>query len=208
MLLLRQSTTQTPQISVQAPVNIVTTSSGLQRHESSVESGEEVLYRGAKFDVCWPQNLCYKLYSYLLLKQNIPLKVPFSTVVYRTTFATVCHIVCFFFQLFSYTRSATTCSQRDKEMPSLPGSRGGRLPHHGLQEDLRVIGGPIPEVSHWQRYVGVLCSCCSVGAHTRGLVNTNNSVGWHSGSRMTSAMPVYTHRSTLFHLHSFFFLFP
>ena len=40
----------------------------------------------------------------------------------RTTLATVCHIVCFFFQLFSYTRSATTCSQRDKEMPSLPGS--------------------------------------------------------------------------------------
>ena len=50
----------------------------------------------------------------------------------------------------------------------------------------------------------MLCSCCAVGAHTRGLVNTNNSVGWHSGSRMTSAMPVYTHRSTLFHLHSFF----
>ena len=88
------------------------------------------------------------------------------------------------------------------------GGRGGKLPHQGLQEDLRVIGGPIPEVSHWQRYVGVLCSCCAVGAHTRGLVNTNNLVGWHSGSRMTSAMPVYTHRSTLFHLHSFFFAFP
>ena len=62
---------------------------------------------------------------------------------------------------------------------------------------MRVIEGPIPEVSHWRRYVGVLCSCCAVGAHTRGLVNTNNSVGWHSGSRMTSAMPVYTVRGTI-----------
>jgi hypothetical protein len=61
-----------------------------------VESGEEVLYRGAKFDVCWPQNLCYKLYSYLLLKQNIPLKVPFSTVVELRLLLSVTLCVSFF----------------------------------------------------------------------------------------------------------------
>ena len=67
---------------------------------------------------------------------------------------------------------------------------------------------PFLKSSHWQRYVGVLCSCCAVGAHTRGLVNTNNSVGWHSGSRMTSAMPVYTHRSNFVPPSFVFFAFP
>ena len=68
----------------------------------------------------------------------------------------------------------------------------------------RVIGGPIPEVSHWQRYVGVL-QIADILTHD--LVNTNNSVGGHLVPHIwfQSYDCLYPQKH---YLHSFFIAFP